>query len=99
MQNMQVVHIDYTNYTKYRYRICKISALTIDVYNERSQNIEENVFAALFTIENAIDLQYTKRLAQSKITILLYVIKSNISSINVSYNYFCICRYTCSTNN
>ena len=83
MQNMQVVHIDYTNYTKYRYRICKISALTIDVYNnvERSQNIEENVFAALFTIENAIDLQYTKRLAQSKITILSYVIKSNISSI------------------
>ena len=38
---------------------------------ERSQNIEENVFSALFMIENAIELQYTKRLVQSKITFFL----------------------------
>ena len=34
---------------------------------ERSENIEENVFSALFTVKNDIDLQYTKRPAQIKI--------------------------------
>ena len=49
------------------FRRSPTSTNVLQSFVERSENIEENVFSALVTIENAIDLQYSKKFAQSKI--------------------------------
>ena len=41
---------------------------TIRSFVEQSNDVEDNVFSAIVTIENAIDRQYKNTLKQSKIT-------------------------------